>query len=150
MAEEVLEGAVEDEVAAGFAVTGAEIEDLVGGAHDAGLVLDHDDGVAGVAEFFEDADETVGVARMQTDGRFVEHEERVDETGAEASGQVNALGFAARKGAGGAVKGQIAEADLIEELETGEHLLEGEPERVGDGGVCAATRTSFARARARG
>jgi hypothetical protein len=137
VAEEVLEGAVEDKIAAGFAVAGAEVEDLIGGAHDAGLVLDDDDGVAGVTEFFEDADEAVGVARVQADGRFVEDKEGVDQTRAEAGGEVDALGLAAGKGAGGAVESEVAEADLFEELEPGEHFLKGETEGVGDGQTAA-------------
>ena len=40
-------GALEDDLATGGAVARAEIDDLVGGAHDAGLVFDHDHGIPG-------------------------------------------------------------------------------------------------------
>ena len=39
-------------------------------------MLDDEDGVAEVAEVFEDADELGGIARMQADGWLVEHVER--------------------------------------------------------------------------
>ena len=86
---------LEDDFAAGGAVARADVHDLIGGAHDAGLVFDDDDGVAGVAKFFKDADESVGVARMQADAGFVEDEKRVHQTRAEAGGEIDALGFAA-------------------------------------------------------
>ena len=40
------------QVPAGGAVAGAQVDDLVGGAHHGGLVLDHDDRVSGVAKLF--------------------------------------------------------------------------------------------------
>ncbi len=55
-------GAFEDDASAEFAGAGAEIDDVVGGAHEVGIVLDDDDGIAEVAQFFEDADEAAGVA----------------------------------------------------------------------------------------
>ena len=69
---QLLEGAFEDDLAAEFAGSGAEVDDVVGGAHDVGVVFDHQDGVAEVAQFVEDADQARGVARVQADGRFVE------------------------------------------------------------------------------
>jgi hypothetical protein len=46
-----------EDVAAEFARAGAEVEEMVGGADDVGVVLDDEDGVAEVAQLFEDADE---------------------------------------------------------------------------------------------
>ena len=114
--------ALEDHFAAGRAVAGADVHDLIGRAHDAGFVLDDDDGVAGVAEFFEDAHEAVGVARMQADAGFVEDEERVDQPRAEAGGEIDALGFAAGKRARGAIQREIAEADFVEVARGGRGL----------------------------
>ena len=72
-----------EQSAAELAGAGAEIEEVVGGADDVGVVLDDEDGVAEIAELFHDADELGGVARVQADGGFVEDVERADETRAE-------------------------------------------------------------------
>ena len=55
-------GALEDDLAAEFSGSGAEVQDVVGGAHDVGVVFDDQDGVAEVAEFVEDADQARRVA----------------------------------------------------------------------------------------
>ena len=49
---------------------------------------------------------------MQADARLVEHEQRVDERGAERGGEVDALHLAARQRAALAVERQVAEADV--------------------------------------
>ena len=90
---------------------------MVGGAEDVGIVLDDDDGVAEVAEVLEDADEAVGVAGVQADGWLVEDVEGADETRAQRGRELNALGFAAGKGAGEAVEGEVVEADGVEEAD---------------------------------
>ena len=93
-----------------------------------------------VAESSEDADEPFGVAGMQADAGFIEHEERIDQAGAEAGGEVDAFGFAARKRARGAVEGEITETDLVQVAEAGLHLAEDETEGVVRGGVCGQRR----------
>ena len=95
-------------------MAGAEVDDLVRRAHHAGFVFDDDDGVAGIAQLLEDADEPFRVARMQSDARFVEHEQRIHQARAEAGGEIDPLGFAARQRARGAVQREIAQADLVE------------------------------------
>ena len=76
-------------------MTGADVHDLIGGAHDAGFVFNNDDGVAGLAEFFEDTNEAVGVARVEADAGFVQNKERVDQSRAEAGGEIDAFSLAA-------------------------------------------------------
>ena len=78
-----VDGAGGEEFAAEFAGAGAEIEEVVGGADDVGIVLDDEDGVAEIAQLFQDVDEARGVARVQADGGLVEHVERADEARAE-------------------------------------------------------------------
>ncbi len=98
-------------------MAGPEVHDLIRGAHHAGFVFDDHDGVAGIAQLFEDADQPFGVARMQADARFVEHEQRVDQPRAEAGGEIHALGFAAGERARRAVEREIAQADFVEVAE---------------------------------
>ena len=77
------DGSGREEVAAEFAGAGAEVEEMVGGADDVGVVLDDEDGVAEVAEVLHDADEFGGVAGVEADAGFVEHVECADEARAE-------------------------------------------------------------------
>src|SRR5262245_48105104 len=60
-----------DDLAAADAGAGAEIDDEIGGAHRLLVVLNHDDGVADIAEPFEAAEETLVVAWVQADRRLV-------------------------------------------------------------------------------
>ena len=69
---DLLRGAVGDEVAAVFAGSGAEIEDVVGAADGVFVVLDDEDGVAQVAQVFECMDEALVVALVQADAGLVE------------------------------------------------------------------------------
>ena len=48
---------------------GAEVEQVVRGANDVGVVLDDEDSVAKIAEVFHDADELGGIASVEADGR---------------------------------------------------------------------------------
>jgi hypothetical protein len=111
------DGSGGEELAAEFAGSGAEIEEVVGGADDVGIVFDDEDGVAEVAEVFHDADELGGVSGVEADAGLVEDVERADETGAEAGGELNALGFAATEGGAEAIEGEVVEADLMEEVD---------------------------------
>ena len=106
------DGACGEELAAELAGAGAEVEEVVGGADDVGVVLDDEDGVAEIAEVFHDADELGGVAGVEADGGLVEDVKGADEAGAERRGELNALGFASGEGGGKAVQGEVVEADL--------------------------------------
>ncbi len=77
------DGAGGEEMAAEFAGSGAEVEKVVGGADDVGVVLDDEDGVAEVAELFHDADELGGVAGVKADAWLVEDVEGADQARAE-------------------------------------------------------------------
>ena len=100
-----------------------------------GIVLDHQDGVAQIAQALEDFDQPVRVARMQADGRLVEHVKRADQMRAERRGQLDALRFAAGKRGGQPVERQVVEADFVEEAQALLNLFEN---LVGDGGLLRA------------
>ena len=72
----------EEQFAAEFSGAGAEIDDVVGGTDGVRIMFDDEDGVAKVAEGFEDVDEALGVARVQADGRLVKNIKSTDEMGA--------------------------------------------------------------------
>ena len=95
-------------------------------------MLDDEDGVAGVAEAAQDADEAVDVARVQADGRFVEDEQRADEVRAERGRERDALRLAAGERARGAVEREVARARLLEAAQARKDAVED-----GDRGVAA-------------
>src|ERR1700687_2659732 len=65
-----------DQLAATLSRAGAEIEDTIRGAHDVGIVLNHQDRISEIAQVVQDLNQTVSVAAMQADGRLVEDVER--------------------------------------------------------------------------
>ncbi|MNF17903.1 hypothetical protein D3C80_2216850 [compost metagenome] len=58
-------------------------------------MLDHDHGVADVAQMLEGPQQAVVVPLVQADGRFVEDVQHAHQPGADLAGQANALCFAA-------------------------------------------------------
>ncbi len=114
--------AVEDDGAAALAGAGAHVDQAVGGEHDRGVVFDHDQRVAGVAQALHRLDDAVQVARVQADAGFVEHEQRVDQRGAQCRGQVDALDFATRQRTALPVQRQVADADVAQVSQARAHL----------------------------
>ena len=131
----LLGGAVGDEVAAVFSGARAEVEDVVGFADGVFVVLDDEDGVAEVAEVFEGVDEALVVALVEADGGLVEDVEDAAEAGADLRCEADALAFAAGESGGGAVEGEVAEADGVEEFEAFDDLA---LEAVRDDAVAAS------------
>ena len=97
---------------------------MVGGADDVFVVFDDDDGVAHITKLAQDPNESVGVARMEPDGGFVEDVETAHQATAERSGEVDTLAFAARKRIAEAVEREIAESHFVEEAEAAADLDE--------------------------
>ena len=80
-----------DEVAAGISALGPELDDVVGGGDDVGVVLYHDDGVAAVEEGTEGGEEFLDVVEVEAGGGLVEDEE---------DGLVGLAGASGRRGSG--------------------------------------------------
>ena len=126
--QQLLGGAVEDHLAAPFAGARADVEDAVGGEHDLRVVLHHQQGVAGVAQARQYAVDALDVPGVQADARLVEHEQGVDQGGAEGGSEVDTLHLAAGEGAGLAVQGQIAQAHIEQIGDAGADLVEQQVE----------------------
>jgi len=118
--------AARDDLAAALARAGADFEQFVGGQHHLRVVFDHHQRVAGVAQPRHHAEDAPHVARVQSDGRLVEHEQRVHQRSAERGGEVDALHLAAGERARLAVEGEIAESDIDEIVEPRANLAEDE------------------------
>ena len=87
-----------DDVSAFVARAGTDVDDPVAGGDDVDVVLDDDDGVAGVDQAIELRDEALDVGRMESGGGLVEDVEGVSALRAlELGGELDALGFAAAR-----------------------------------------------------
>ncbi|MGC4012846.1 MAG: hypothetical protein QM805_30120 [Pseudomonas sp.] len=87
-------------------------------------MLDHDHGVAEIAQMGQSAQQALVVALMQADRRFVEDVHDADQARANLAGQADALRLAAGQRVGAAVEGQIVEADIDQEMQALADFLE--------------------------
>ena len=106
-----------------LAGAGAHVDDPVGRAHHLLVVLDHEHGVAQIAQALERADQPVVVALVQPDRRLVEDVEDTHELRADLRGEPQPLRLAAGERLGGPVELQVADADVGEEGEPLADLL---------------------------
>ncbi len=114
------------------------------------VVLDHDHGVADVAQVLERVEQARVVALVQADGGLVEHVEHAGEAGADLRGEPDALALAARQRAGRARQREVVEADVDQELQPLADLLQdarGDLVLLLGEGASAAPRTRSLAAR---
>ena len=93
------------------------VDDMVGRQDRILIVLNHDHGIAEVAQPFQRFQQARIVALVQADTRLVEYIEHAGQARADLAGQPDALALAARQGAGSAAERQVFEADIIEEVQ---------------------------------
>jgi hypothetical protein len=67
---------------------------MVSGAHGVFVMFDDKEGVTSVTKATEDAEKLLIVARVETDGGFIEHIEYALEIRTELRGEADPLGFA--------------------------------------------------------
>ena len=111
------ERALRHDLPAARARAGAEIENVIRGANRVFIVLDHDDGIAQVAQPAQRADQPVVVALVQADARLIQHVKAARQPGANLRGEPDALRLAAAQGAALAIQREIAEPHLDEKRE---------------------------------
>ena len=116
-------------------MAGAEVNNPVCRPNHTGFVLDNDNGVAQVTQVFQDFDQPAGVARVQTDARFVEDIQCVDEPSAQARRQIHAFGFATGQRARRTVERQVAKSDFDQIADTRTDFMEHQPDWVGGFGL---------------
>src|SRR3954451_979059 len=97
---------------------------MVGGADRLLVMLDHQHGVAEAAQALERLEQAVVVLLVEADRGLVEDVEHAGEAAADLACEADALGFAAREGAAGAIEVEVIEADIVQETETLVDLLE--------------------------
>ena len=80
-------------------------------------MLDHDDGVAEVAQALERAEQPRVVALVQADRGLVEDVHHAGESRADLAREADALRLTARERLGGAIEGQVIEAHVGQEAQ---------------------------------
>ena len=113
---------IKDDFATQTASVGANVDEMVGGAHDLLIVFHDDNGIAQRLEFLQHVDQALGVARMQADTGFVEDVERAYKTAAQRGTEVDALALTTGERVGEAVEGEIAQTHIEQELQTAGNL----------------------------
>ena len=83
---------------------GTQIDHVVGLADGVLVVLDHDDGVAEIAQIDQRVEQALVVALMQANRGLVENVHDADQAGADLAGETDALRLAARQRVGAAVQ----------------------------------------------
>ena len=121
--------AVEDDLPTALARAGAHVDQPVGGQHHRRIVLHHHQRIAGVAQPVHGLDDAVHVARVQADAGLVQHEQGVDQAGAQRGGQVDALHLAAAQRAALPVQREVAQAHVAQVTQAGAHLVEQQLQR---------------------
>ena len=116
--------ALRHQFAAQASGAGAEIDHIIGALDGLGVVLHHQHRVAHVAQVGERIEQAVVIARVQADGRLVEHIEHAAQLRADLRGQADALRFAAGKRGGGAVEAQVIQADGGEKFQAAADLID--------------------------
>ena len=118
--------ALKDDLTAMLAGTRPDVDQPVGRLHHLGVVLDHDQRVAGIAQPLHHADDAADVACVKTDGGFVEDEQGIHERGAERRGEIDPLHLTSRQGARLTVEIEISESDIGQILEPRTDLVQQE------------------------
>ena len=126
-AEHVGGGPFGHELPAVLAGAGPEVHQVVGRPHRALVVLDHDHGVAEVAQPLERGDQALVVALVQADRRLVEDVQHAHERRPDLGGEPDALRLAARQRRGRALERQVAHAHVVEEAEPLVDLAQDQP-----------------------
>ena len=110
----------------------ANIHQVIRGTNHIFIVFHHQDGVADIRQAPKRGEQSIVVALMQSDGWFIKHIGNAHQAAAHLRCQADALRFATRKRAGGAVEREVAKANARQESKPRVHFLE---DRLGDGAL---------------
>ena len=83
---------------------GAQVHHVIGGADRILVVLDHDHGVAQIAQALERGEQALVVALVQADRGLIEDVHHPGQARTDLAGQADALRLAARERAGAAIE----------------------------------------------
>jgi hypothetical protein len=105
-------------MAAAGAAFGAQVDQPVGGLDHVQVVLDHDDGVAGVAQLVQHLQQQPDVVEVQAGGGLVQDVQRAPGVAlAQLQRQLHALRLAARQRGGALAQADVAQAHVEQRLQ---------------------------------
>src|SRR2546425_5793425 len=111
--------ALEHDAAAAVAALGAEVDDPVGLRDHVEIVLDDEHRVPRVDQAVQHVDQLLDIGHVQADGGLVQHVQGLRKTRLrELAHQLDALRLAARKRRALLAEREIAQADVLQQLET--------------------------------
>ena len=139
-AQQLGHAALEHDLAALGAGAGPQFDDRVGRADGGLVVFHHQHGVAAPLQGTQGAQQAFVVARVQADGRLVQHIGHAHQAGTQLGGQADALGLAAGKGGHGPAQGKIFQPHVAHEGQAVGQLLE---QGLGHQGVAAVEMAPF-------
>jgi len=114
-----------DDAAAAGTPFRTEVEHPIRGFDDIEIVFDNDDGVPGIDEAVQHAEQVFDVDEMQPGRRFVENVDRLAGGAlAKLLGQLHALGFTAGERGGRLTELEVIEADVVQRLQQVIDLLD--------------------------
>ena len=116
-ADQALDGALKDDRAALSARARTHVDDVIGDTNHLRVVFDHEDGVALVAQSFEQRVHLRHVVCMQADRRLVEHVGHICQRRADVANHLGPLRLATGQRSGRAIQAQVAQSDLDERIE---------------------------------
>ena len=109
--------ALRHQVAAALAGAGADVDQMVGPAYGVFVVLNHHQRVAGRAQLGQRVQQDAVVARMQADGRLVQHIANALQIAAQLRGQTDSLRLATAQRGRRAVQRQIVQAHIFQKFQ---------------------------------
>ena len=127
VAQDLLHRTDRDDLAAMLAGRRSDVDHEIRRADRLLVVLDHDERVAEVAQAEQCVDQTLVVALVQPDRWLVEDVQHAHQLRADLRREPDALRLAAAQRVGGAVDGQVVEADVDHELQALSDLLQNLP-----------------------
>ena len=107
-----------------FASSRAEVENAITLADDFRVVLDDHNGVLIGLEMVQNLHETTAIARVQTNTRFIENVQGIDQRRPNRRGEVDPLHLAPRQRTRLAIERQIFQADVDQVLQPTDDLSE--------------------------
>ena len=117
-AADVFRGAGCDDRSAFFSAARAHVDDVVCAADDVEVVFDDDDSGSVGDELAEDAEERLDVQGVESDGGFVEDEERVVLGASHFAGELESLRLSAGEARRGFSEGEVSQTEFVEDGES--------------------------------
>lgn len=96
---------------------GTDVDNMICRIHRILIMLNDNERIAQIAQFFQRGQQTVIIALMQADARFVQYIKHTLQTGTDLGSQTNTLSFSSGKRTGRTRQSQIIQTDIQQEIQ---------------------------------